>query len=63
MHPKVVKAVEVQQDLKSGYYDKKRVPGDGEEEAEGGEAGSRGGGAKPRGGVANSRAGEEDGDA
>jgi hypothetical protein len=31
LHPKVVKAVEVQQDLKSGYYDKKRVPGDGDD--------------------------------
>jgi hypothetical protein len=39
LHPKAVKAVEVQQDLKSGYYNKKRVPGEGgEEESEGGMA-------------------------
>jgi hypothetical protein len=31
-HPKAVKAIEVQQDLKSGYYNKKRVPGDGDDE-------------------------------
>ena len=39
LHPKAVKAVEVQQDLKSGYYDKKRVPGDGDDKEgpEGGE--------------------------
>ncbi|HLL77372.1 MAG TPA: hypothetical protein VK421_19110 [Pyrinomonadaceae bacterium] len=51
LHPKAVKAVEVQQDLKSGYYNKKRVPGDGDDE-EG-----------PEGGEVNSRAGEENGDA
>lgn len=31
LHPKAVKAVEIQQDLKAGYYNKKRVPGDGDE--------------------------------
>jgi hypothetical protein len=33
LHPKAVKAVEVQQDLKSGYYNKKRLPGEGDEES------------------------------
>ncbi|HEY9282846.1 MAG TPA: hypothetical protein VIP46_05280 [Pyrinomonadaceae bacterium] len=66
LHPKAVKAIEVQQDLKAGYYNKKRVPGDGEddeEEAESAAAGSRGGAANRRGGNVNSRAGEEDDDA
>ena len=31
-HPKAVKTIEVQQDLKSGYYNKKRVPGDGDDD-------------------------------
>ena len=34
LHPKAAKAVEIQQDLKSGYYNKKRVPGDGDDEDE-----------------------------
>ena len=51
LHPKAVKAIEVQQDLKSGYYNKKRVPGDGDDEE------------KSEGGEVNSRAGEESGDA
>jgi hypothetical protein len=38
-HPKAVKAIEVQQDLKAGYYNKKRVPGDGDDEDENGEKG------------------------
>ena len=66
LHPKAVKAIEVQQDLKAGYYNKKRVPGDGgddAEESESREANPRGGAANPRGGVADKRAGEEDGDA
>src|SRR5215210_2342194 len=33
LHPKAVKAVEIQQDLKAGYYNKKRVPGEGDDEA------------------------------
>ncbi|MDQ3907499.1 MAG: hypothetical protein M3268_04055 [Acidobacteriota bacterium] len=39
LHPKAVKAIEVQQDLRHGYYNKKRVPGDGEDDevAAGGE--------------------------
>lgn len=57
LHPKAVKAIEVQQDLKAGYYNKKRVPGDGD-----GEEGSAGGEVNPRGKV-NSRADEESGDA
>ena len=32
LHPKAVKAIEVQQDLKAGYYNKKRVPGDGDDD-------------------------------
>ena len=31
LNPKGAKAIEVQRDLKSGYYNKKRVPGDGDE--------------------------------
>jgi len=56
LHPKAVKAVEVQQDLKSGYYNKKRVPGEGDDKSEGGNPNSRGG-------VVSSRADEEDDDA
>ena len=37
LHPKAAKAVEIQQDLKSGYYNKKRVPGDGDDEQSNGE--------------------------
>ncbi len=32
LNPKGAKAVEVQRDLKSGYYNKKRAPGDGDDE-------------------------------
>jgi hypothetical protein len=32
LNPKAVKAIEVQQDLKSGYYNKKKVPGEGDDE-------------------------------
>lgn len=31
LHPKAAKAVEVQQDLKYGYYNKKKIPGEGDE--------------------------------
>ena len=31
-HPKAAKAIEVQQDMRSGYYNKKRVPGDGDDD-------------------------------
>jgi hypothetical protein len=31
LHPKAVKAIEVQQDLRHGYYNKKRVPGEGDD--------------------------------
>ncbi|MFN2598758.1 MAG: hypothetical protein ABR563_16410 [Pyrinomonadaceae bacterium] len=34
LHPKAVKAVEVQQDLRHGYYNKKRLPGEGDDEEE-----------------------------
>ena len=50
LHPKAVKAVEVQQDLKSGYYNRKRVPGAGdgeEEESEGGKVNSHGSEERP----------------
>jgi len=66
LHPKAAKAVEIQQDLKSGYYNKKRVPGDGddeEEESESGEVNSRDGGVNSRGGDVNTRGNEESGDA
>lgn len=33
LHPKAAKAVEVQQDLKHGYYNKKKIPGDGDDTA------------------------------
>jgi hypothetical protein len=35
LNPKAAKAVEVQQDLRHGYYNKKRVPGEGDDEADG----------------------------
>ena len=41
-HPKAVKAVEVQQDLKSGYYNKKRVPGEGDDDENQEGAGGKG---------------------
>jgi len=31
LHPKAAKSVEVQQDLKHGYYQKKKIPGEGDE--------------------------------
>ena len=34
LHPKAVKAIEVQKDLRHGYYNKKRVPGEGDDEEE-----------------------------
>lgn len=34
LHPKAAQAVEVQQDLKHGYYNKKKIPGEGDEIAE-----------------------------
>jgi hypothetical protein len=34
LHPKAVKAIEIQQDLKHGYYNKKKVPGEGDDEME-----------------------------
>jgi hypothetical protein len=34
LNPKAAKAMEVQQDLRHGYYNKKRVPGDGDDEEE-----------------------------
>lgn len=33
LHPKGAQAVEVQQDLKHGYYNKKKIPGDGDDAA------------------------------
>jgi hypothetical protein len=33
LHPKGAQAVEVQQDLKHGYYNKKKIPGDGDDDA------------------------------
>jgi uncharacterized sporulation protein YeaH/YhbH (DUF444 family) len=32
LNPKAAKAIEVQQDLRHGYYNKKRVPGEGDGE-------------------------------
>ncbi|HEX8068478.1 MAG TPA: hypothetical protein VF546_00905 [Pyrinomonadaceae bacterium] len=34
MQPKAAEAVAVQQDLRHGYYNKKRVPGEGDDEEE-----------------------------
>lgn len=34
LHPKAAQAVAVQQDLRHGYYNKKRVPGEGDDEDE-----------------------------
>ena len=34
LNPKAAQAAEVQQDLKHGYYNKKKVPGDGDDAAE-----------------------------
>lgn len=34
LNPQAAKSVEVLQDLKSGYYNKKKVPGEGDEEEE-----------------------------
>jgi hypothetical protein len=31
LHPKAARAVEVQQDLKHGYYNRKKIPGEGDE--------------------------------
>ena len=31
LHPKGASAVEVQQDLRHGYYNKKKIPGDGDD--------------------------------
>ncbi|PYS88321.1 MAG: hypothetical protein DMF64_20785 [Acidobacteria bacterium] len=32
LHPKAAKAVAVQQDLKHGYYNKKKIPGEGDDD-------------------------------
>ncbi|HVG29808.1 MAG TPA: hypothetical protein VM864_08935 [Pyrinomonadaceae bacterium] len=62
LNPGAVKAIEVQQDLKSGYYNKKKVPGEGDDEEETG-AGEPGGAgapdARPAGGGSKSEGGEE----
>jgi hypothetical protein len=34
LNPKGAQAIEVQQDLKHGYYNKKKIPGDGDESPE-----------------------------
>ncbi|HEX8130333.1 MAG TPA: hypothetical protein VF527_14610 [Pyrinomonadaceae bacterium] len=34
LNPKAAQAAEVQQDLKHGYYNKKKIPGEGDGEAE-----------------------------
>jgi hypothetical protein len=44
LDPKAAKAVEVQQDLKHGYYNKKRVPGDGDDEENNSDGGENDGG-------------------
>ena len=33
LNPKAAKAIEVQQDLKHGYYNKKKIPGEGDDTA------------------------------
>src|SRR5687768_3688985 len=33
LNPKAAKAYEVQQDLKHGYYNKKKIPGEGDDDA------------------------------
>ncbi|HZG54797.1 MAG TPA: hypothetical protein VEZ40_22020 [Pyrinomonadaceae bacterium] len=33
LNPKAAKAVEVRQDLKHGYYNKKKIPGEGDDAA------------------------------
>jgi hypothetical protein len=61
LDPKQVKAVAVQQDLKYGYYNKKRVPGDGDEgedEASSVQAEAGGAAREPRAGGAGERAAE-----
>jgi hypothetical protein len=40
LNPRATKAIEVQQDLKSGYYNKKKVPGEGDDEEEADESNS-----------------------
>jgi len=37
LNPKGAKAIEVQQDLRHGYYNKKRLPGDGDDVAKPGQ--------------------------
>ena len=34
MHPKAAEAVAVQQDLRHGYYNKKKIPGEGDDDDE-----------------------------
>lgn len=34
LNPKAAQAVEVQQDLKQGYYNKKKIPGEGDDAAD-----------------------------
>ncbi|MCA1613654.1 MAG: hypothetical protein LC800_05750, partial [Acidobacteria bacterium] len=48
LDPKQAKAVAVQKDLKHGYYNKKRVPGDGDDEEGEGEVGATAGSANDR---------------
>jgi hypothetical protein len=38
LNPQAAKSVEVLQDLKGGYYNKKKLPGEGDEEEEAGES-------------------------
>ena len=39
LNPQAAKSVEVLQDLKSGYYNRKKVPGEGDDDGEGSGAG------------------------
>jgi hypothetical protein len=67
MNPRAAKSVEVLQDLKSGYYNKKKVPGEGDDEEEGAAVlegagefnGSEAGDAKPAGGELKAEGSEE----
>jgi hypothetical protein len=61
LNPQAAKSVEVLQDLKGGYYNKKKLPGEGDDEEEGADElnGSEGLGAKPAGEGLNDEGSEE----
>ena len=64
MNPRAAKSVEVLQDLKSGYYNKKKLPGEGDDEEEGAAGAYESGGAgvldaEPARGGSEAEEGEE----